>query len=112
MEDTPEDGEFLKALIEVVGHDGIIVDTAEAGLTLITQTPEKFPICFIDLKLRLMGGLELIQKVIAVAPHVHCVVVTGAVEGIADLLPGIYIGVVQKPVSAAVIRAVIAKTKL
>lgn len=112
VEDAPEDGEFLKALIEVMGYEGIIVDTAEAGLALITEKPEKFPIVFIDLKLRLMNGLTLIQKVTAVAPQAHCVVVTGAAERLEDLLPGLYIGVVQKPVSSAVIKAVINKTRL
>ena len=112
VEDRQEDGEFLKALVGVYGHDCVLVSTAEAGLSLIEQKPDRFPICFLDMRLPLMSGLELIPRVLAIAPQAHVVAVTGAVEDLYDLPPGIYIGVISKPISASSIRSVINKTRL
>lgn len=112
VDDSEVDSEFLKALVAVNGHDCEIVSNGEAALALIVLKPERYPIVFVDMRLPLMGGLTLIQKIRAVTTGIHVVAVAGLLDDLLDLPPGCYIGLIAKPVTAGAIRSVIEKTKL
>lgn len=112
VDDNEADGEFLKALVSVNGHDCEVVNNGEAALSLITRKPHKYPICFCDLRLPLMGGLTLISKIRAVAPAIHIIAVAGLMDDLLDIPPGLYVGVIAKPITAGAVKSVIEKTKL
>jgi CheY-like chemotaxis protein len=112
VDDNEVDGEFLKALVGVNGHECEVVNNAEAALSLVARSPLKYPIVFVDLRLPLMSGLALIPKIRTVAGSVHIVAVAGLLDDVLDLPPGLYIGLIAKPVTANAIRSVISKTQL
>lgn len=112
VDDNEVDSEFLKALVGVNGHECEIVSNGEAALALIVLKPERYPIVFVDMRLPLMGGLTLIQKIHATAPKTHLVAVVGLMDDILDIQPGLYVGLIGKPITAGAIRNAIERTKL
>lgn len=112
VDDNEVDSEFLKALVEINKHDCEVVNNAEAALSLISRKPMRYPVAFVDLRLPLMSGLQLIPKIRAVAPATHIVAVAGLLDDLLDLPPGCYVGVIGKPITAGAIRSVIEKTRL
>lgn len=112
VDDNEVDSEFLKALVEINKHDCEVVNNAEAALALVVRKPLRYPIVFVDLRLPLMSGLTLIPKIRTVAPATHIVAVAGCMDDILDIQPGLYVGVIAKPITAGAIRSVIEKTKL
>lgn len=113
VDDNESDAGFLEALIKNVGFDSESVTTAEAALALVRRRPQKYPVAFVDMRLPLMTGWDLISKLLQESPQLHIVVVCGILDDLAHIDPaGIYFGVLPKPVTKQAVRSVIAKTRM
>lgn len=112
VDDSDVDAHFLEAVIRNLGYRVESVSTAEAALALVHRKPEKYPIAFVDLRLPMMRGIDLLPKLLELAPHIHICVVAGLIDDIIDLPEGIYVGLIHKPIDENTIKAVISKTRL
>jgi CheY-like chemotaxis protein len=76
VEDDPDGGEMLAALIEELGHEVQVATTGERALALAAQPPH---VAFVDLLLPDMHGIELASRLGAIAPQATLVALTGLI---------------------------------
>jgi excisionase family DNA binding protein len=78
-----DDEEIIRALfketLEELGHTVVTVGTASEGLALVKQ--REFDLVFLDLKMPIMDGAELLRQIKMVRSKLPVTIVTGYPEG-------------------------------
>ncbi len=75
VDDEPNICLFLKRVLTRDGYDVVAVESGEAALELITQ--EEFDLALLDLKLKGVGGMEVLTALSQHAPDTAVIVLTG-----------------------------------
>lgn len=97
VDDNASDAEMLQIFILRLKYKTETVDTAEAGLALLKD--RHHPIAFIDVRLPMMSGMSMIERIRSISPKTHIVVVCGEVGDLMKLPKGRHFSVIIKPVS-------------
>lgn len=110
VEDDKFQREVLKYYVRSIGYEPNAVSTAEAGLALLRE--KNHSIVFVDVRLPLMNGLELVKEVKKISKKIHVVILAGYAGDLVDLAYGTYVGLILKPFDESEIREAIEKTKI
>ncbi len=107
IDDERDVAESLAEILESLGHQAVITESARDGLARASREP--FDRLFVDLRMPEMGGHEVLQKLAVSVPRLaaRAVVMTGdTVRGPMEL-PG-ETPVLEKPFSVDEVRSIIA----
>ena len=108
IDDNDDDGFMLGALLSRLGYQFQIETTAEAGLALLKTGKHK--LVFVDIRLPMMSGIALLDKLRLISPKTHVVIVAGTSGDLEELKTNHYIGVMVKPVTLEALEDCLSKT--
>ncbi len=80
VDDDPRVQEALRAMLEHLGHQPIVVDDGEKGVEAFEQAlmeKRPFDLVITDLGMPKMGGAEVVEQVKALSPSTPVIVITG-----------------------------------
>jgi len=91
--------ETLKAMLEFLGFEAVVVENGAEALKKFTSTKKPFEVVFVDLVMPGMSGREVIQKLIELNPDIKAVISSGYSDdpAIADYEKLGFKGVLNKP---------------
>jgi len=98
VDDDPDVGDTFVRLIEPLGHDVVRVTDGPAALDRLRR--DRYDLIIVDVVMPGMNGLEVMRKIRAMDPTARLVALTGTGLDFSDILPGIGIRVVHKPIGA------------
>lgn len=105
IEDNNYDATIIRQYLEDIGKTCKIVTTAEEAKGALIN--EKYRIIFTDIRLPLMGGIDLIKYIKERYPFVRNIIVLGEVHDLYKFPNGVFVSIIVKPVTLASIRETI-----
>ncbi|QYM79413.1 sigma-54 dependent transcriptional regulator [Horticoccus luteus] len=109
VDDEPAIRRTTRIAVEAAGHAGVEAPNAARALKAVEETP--FDVCFLDVKLGQDDGLEVLQRLLAVAPSLAVVMFT-AYANVATAVEAMRRGAfdfIPKPFTPEQIRGVLGK---
>lgn len=97
VDDNADDAEMLRIFVSRLKYKTEIVDTAEAGLAVLKD--RHHAIAFVDVRLPMMDGMSMVDRIRSISPKTHIVIVCGESSDLFRLPKGRHFSVILKPVS-------------
>lgn len=101
VEDTSTDADLLRRYVEKAGKKADVVSTAEEARGALIN--KQYSIVFIDIRLPLMDGIDLIKFINDNNPKVKNVIIVGEVNDLIALPKGLFVSLIIKPVNLSAI---------
>ncbi|MBU0502474.1 MAG: response regulator [bacterium] len=85
-----DDQESMRTIISHMlldrGHEVLIAEDGEEGLTLFNESPNSFTLVVADVNMPKIDGFELLQKIKTAQPKMPVVLITGMTEEIVKVV--------------------------
>lgn len=102
VEDSPGDAYLITEYIRQAGYQCSVASTGEQALGMIRM--KNFHLTFVDMRLPMTNGWELVKNIMDEYPNMKIVITLGMVEDLHNIPTGKFVSIIKKPVSSASIK--------